>query len=650
MIREVMKTIAAPLDLFGANPSQFVTTQQPMDMIGRPAVSRLEAPSVNGPAFNTRDFPAPGIPFPPFYEGVVPRAFDFPSSVNLQRTPRAGFGDQNAFSILAAVTRQNDVLQYAIRARSDEMASMEFTFQPRDPLVARDPFVLARINEARKFWEKPNRLDNLRWDQWLFGLLFEIFVTDAMTVYPQFDKGGRVHSFCQVDGKTIKLLIDNFGHTPQAPNPAYEQVIHGIIRGSYDANELFYRPTNPQVDSPYGRSLVEMCLLHIVMGIRRWCFNLSYYTDGSIPRVFVQVPDMAPDSVRMWFDLLNEQLTGDDAARWRLVPLPPNASPKEIKEPVWSREQDEWIARVICAMFSVNPMPFVTMQNRATAEVAEGMNTDLGTRPLKATISSIVTELEEQRAGDDLLKFAWVIDETDVSPERAGVLQIFMNEGILRRSYVSEQILGMAPDDEIRALPVGPIVSGVPALPMNGEGSDEEPAAAVVEAGISFNELTLALERMKALGDEGMINDIRGAIASRLGLPAPPPLAIQSDAEEEVAIEEKKAEIEKPADGELYKAARSELATWRRVVAKNGPARSFVNAAIPDEIAADVRASLVDGADPDAVFKAAEDRLKKRPGQLRNQRRIQSAVTAYLAEIAPAILAADAPPSTLPKK
>ena len=50
--------------------------------------------------------------------------------------------------------------------------------------------------------------------------------------------------------------------------------------------------------------------------------------------------------------------------------MPEGVTPINTKEMVLKDEYDEWLARIICYCFGVNPQGFVKQMNRATAETA----------------------------------------------------------------------------------------------------------------------------------------------------------------------------------------------------------------------------------------------------------------------------------------
>ncbi len=576
-------------DMYGDLPPAMPQSRPSPDTMGRRPVSGMVAPQDDGRnPFNGGDWPSPGVPFTPQFEHVDPREWDFNPSINMDRTPRGG--EENAFAMLDDLADHNDVVQYGIRSRTDETVAQEWTFIPRKGIPADHPAVKTAVYDAQNWWEKPNRRDNLFFDQWITGILRDVFVHDALTLSPKLANDGSVHSYIQIDGSTIKPLIDNFGHPPEPPFPAYQQVIKGLIRGEYTTDELIYRPTNPQVATPYGRSIVEMCLMHVVTGIRAWSFDLAGFTEGTLPEMFIEAPDVDPKSVQLWMKMLNETLAGNDQQRYRIRALPKDAKPIPVHANVWSAARNEWIARVICALFSVNPMPFVDMMARATAEVAATQQLDLGLRPLKKTIANLITELEQRRTQSNLIRFAWVEDKTDMSLDRANVVKIFLDSGLMSREFVAMEMLGLTADAMPTEAPApGPGPGGI------GGGSPDQrllPAAA---------ETTEA----KAAGTP----------------PAEEPLP--------------KVEF-----GPFSKAVTSELATWRKVAKKHGPqstkALSFESDAIPVALLREMKKALSDAQpeDVDGLFEQAKvspklHRLAETEAEL------QTAISAYLTRVAP---------------
>jgi hypothetical protein len=98
-----------------------------------------------------------------------------------------------------------------------------------------------------------------RWKTWLRALLEDMFVIDAATLYCRRTRAGKLCALHQLDGATIKRVIDDWGRTPQpyaAPGgstiypPAYQQVLKGLPAVDYAVRDIIYRPRNVRAQPP----------------------------------------------------------------------------------------------------------------------------------------------------------------------------------------------------------------------------------------------------------------------------------------------------------------------------------------------------------------------------------------------------------------
>ena len=58
--------------------------------------------------------------------------------------------------------------------------------------------------------------------------LEDMLVIDAVTLYPRYTRGGDLYAVDVIDGSTITPLVADDGRTPEPPDPAYQQVLHGV--------------------------------------------------------------------------------------------------------------------------------------------------------------------------------------------------------------------------------------------------------------------------------------------------------------------------------------------------------------------------------------------------------------------------------------
>ena len=99
-------------------------------------------------------------------------------------------------------------------------------------------------------------------------LLEDLLVIDAATIYPRFTRGGSLYSLDVIDGSTITSRIGEDGRSPEPPDPAYQQVLHGVPAADFSSDELLYLPRNVRSHRLYGMSPVEQIALTINIALR----------------------------------------------------------------------------------------------------------------------------------------------------------------------------------------------------------------------------------------------------------------------------------------------------------------------------------------------------------------------------------------------
>jgi hypothetical protein len=241
---------------------------------------------------------------------VAGRRFDFPVGYNLISRPRAY--EPVSFAELRAFADAYDLLRLVIETRKDQMERQRWRVRPREPKLKRksatiDADMSARIAALEAFLQKPDGVT--RWKTWLRALLEDMFVIDAATLYCQRTRSGQLCALQQLDGATIKRLIDDWGRTPQPyrnPDPlplagagadgewiyppAYQQVLKGMPAVDYSARDIIYRPRNVRAHRVYGYSPVQQVLMTVNIALRRQLWQLDYYSEGSVPDALIGVP------------------------------------------------------------------------------------------------------------------------------------------------------------------------------------------------------------------------------------------------------------------------------------------------------------------------------------------------------------------------
>ena len=185
---------------------------------------------------------------PPEVKG---RQFDYPFGANLNYIPRSE--DGISFGELRGLADALPLLRAVIETRKDQIAGQNYAVRAR--ARADTPDASKAIDAVARFLARPDRRHSFA--DWLRMLVEEMLVIDAATIYPRYARGGSLYSLDIIDGATIKPLIGEDGRAPEAPDPAYQQILKGIPAADFSADELLYLPRNLRSHRLYGMSPVE---------------------------------------------------------------------------------------------------------------------------------------------------------------------------------------------------------------------------------------------------------------------------------------------------------------------------------------------------------------------------------------------------------
>ena len=396
-------------------------------------------------------------------QSVIGRQFDFQVGFNTQTRPRTG--EAVTFDQMRALADNYDILRLVIETRKDQMEKLKWHIKPKDEKAKPD----ARCDELTKFFKKPDREHS--WKTWLRMLLEDMLVIDAATIYPRQTLGGQLYALEPIDGATIKRVLDDHGRTPLPPDTAYQQILKGVPAINYSRDELLYMPRNPRTNKVYGFSPVEQIIVTINIALRRQADQLGYYVDGNVPNLLFSVPkEWNPDQIKqfqLWWDTVTQ---GQTKHYGRFIPE--GAKPVEIKQPPLKDMYDEWLARVVCFAFSIEPTPFVAQVNRAVADTSRQQSLAEGLDPMKNWVKDMLDTIISDRFGADDLEFGWVDDEITTPKEKADIASIYVNAKIITpdeaRADIGKEPLTQEQRDKAWPSP--------PALGFNEDDPPDDPA------------------------------------------------------------------------------------------------------------------------------------------------------------------------------
>jgi len=378
------------------------------------------------------DWFGPGEPMAPQAPPeVAGRAFDFPQGVNILTATRPY--SPITYETLRSFSDGYDLLRLIIETRKDAMARLRWNIQPRDSKVKVSPQVRNRISAITKFFRKPDGQNT--WNAWLRMLLEDVLVVDAMTVHRRRTRGGKLIGLCQIDGATMRRVIDDWGHTPDDDTAtAYQQIFKGMPAVNYTTKDIYYKPRNMRVHKLYGYSNVEQILMTINIGLRRQIFQLNFFTEGNMPPALIGVPETwTPDQIRTFQEWFDNILAGNlaEKRKARFVPSAVGKTYIPTQETELFGKAEEWLARVCCFAFGISPQPFLQMMNRSTSQTAAQEASATGLVPIQAFIKDFIDEiLLEDFDGEDL-EFVWRGDDELDPKKRQEIISGYLHDGLV---------------------------------------------------------------------------------------------------------------------------------------------------------------------------------------------------------------------------
>lgn len=369
----------------------------------------------------------PLAPLPPMApDAVRGRAFDYPTGFNLSHRPRSNEGV--SYAMLRSLADSYDLMRLVIETRKDQIENYEWEIVPREKFAKPSDDLVC--DKVCRFLESPDK--EHPWHVWLRSILEDMFVLDTVTIFPRKTRGGELFSLELVDPGTIKRVIDATGRTPVPPDPAYQQILKGLPAIDYTREELAFFVRNARSNRLYGYSPVEQVVMTVNIAMNRQLFQLNYFTEGNIPEALAGVPETwSMDQVKqfqLWWDSLME---GDLAQKRHMKFLP--TDPRSVvftKSPEMKDMFDEWLARIICFAFSIEPTALVKETNRATAETTAETAKKEGLMPLLNHLRVMINRLIHHWLGVEGCEFKWKLPNEVDPKSQAEIYKIYLDANV----------------------------------------------------------------------------------------------------------------------------------------------------------------------------------------------------------------------------
>lgn len=413
--------------------AKFTNYPPTRQLIGRPFIERVGMAIKSARTILSGITPdtqySPLQPLTPFSPNIEGRQWDFPVGYNLNFIPRGYATGLTPFSELRNLARNCEILRLGIETCIDQICTFDWQFIPKeDSAMKPDSPMIAEITE---FFQSPDKIHTFH--QWIGAIVEELLVTDAVSIYRPKTRGGKPYAFELMDGTTIFPMLDEDGRRPLFPDPSYQQILKGSPRTDYDTTELLYAPKKVRVYTPYGFPAVEQIIMTARKAINRDQYQLLYFTAGSVPDAFAEMPiEMSPSEIKDFESRFNNMLSGNAQQRRQVPFLPAGSKINQLKEPILTDAFDEWMARLVMFCLGLPPNAFVKQQNRATAGSEKDRALQEGQAPrlrfIKNILDSLIADFGAEYAANIEAKPREVDQQDPVA--QATVLKDLIGSGI----------------------------------------------------------------------------------------------------------------------------------------------------------------------------------------------------------------------------
>jgi len=387
----------------------------------------------------------PGSPILPIRPEEEPRIFQYQPGINLVTIPRAGFG-LIPFSTLRALAATCWQIRLNIELIKREIRALDWEIgaaMDKDP--AADSYA-AEIDQTKEYFEHMSGYKSF--DAFLNAMIEEIFVTDALTLWPE----DNMADVSLVDGTTIRPLLDFRGRIPTPPIPGYTQILYGMPTSYFTSDRLLYLPYNVSVDSPYGSTPIEMIILIVNLALRRDTYRIGYFTEGNVPEALVGVPSSwTTNQVQTWQSYWDAMVQGNISEQRKIhfMPLEGGRGQVPVFEFRKSSDEtivfDEWLFKIACWACGNSPSEWGLVDGAGLggAGYASGMeNVQYRSMfgPMTQFITRICNTIIQQWLGKPHLKYQFQGIEPQADKlQQAQVDQIYIASGVYGPGYVQDR-------------------------------------------------------------------------------------------------------------------------------------------------------------------------------------------------------------------
>lgn len=403
----------------------------------------------------------------------LPRAIDYPMSINSTITPRSGYGLMPFSALLEAYENVTEVKSPVSLIVRDLVGLVPHLVDGDGNPVKDHPYQ----------WMTQSPDGKTPFGVWLTRLVKSTKVYDAPAVYLHRTQG-KIDQMHYIDGSTLFVILDQFGNVPDpepveqyvqrivssggtagqnlpknpdstpsvasltdfaalynnrvqngqsapAKIPAYTQVIKGTPFSWWDASEIWYMPQSRRMNAPYGESFIESAWSWIMIIVNVTAFELGHYRTGNMPEGFVTMPQSAAanvDDLMVLEMAYNQRMAGNPTTeRNRLRFFPDGAKYFATKKPDFPRDLYNQAWDNVLHAIGVLPSDFGQMPGAGLGgggfkKQATSDSSRQSINPNREFVASIFNAVLEQDGVDDVhFALDYALEEIDPDKKRQSV-------------------------------------------------------------------------------------------------------------------------------------------------------------------------------------------------------------------------------------
>lgn len=393
---------------------------------------------------------SPGRPVDPMMPVTSPpREFAYQIGGNISARPRST--EKISFDTIRTLLENYDVAQMCIEVRQDELKNVEWDIVPADEIDGN--LYKSEIDKIRSFFMRPDGEND--WSSWLKKIDYDRLAFDALSIWKERTRNGKLATLQPVDGTSIVPLMDYYGRRPQGNAPAYMQWIDGIPWWWSMAKDFMYYLERPRTNTVYGYPAVEWLLLTINSDVRWQWYFLQQFTEGNVPEAFVTLPDIKDpkqiEDLQKYYDHIT---MGDQSWRHRLKFLPGGSAVTHMKDQKQDIVIPEFLFHKTCAAFKVQPteLGFTEKSNKSSGDSQENVQYRRSIIPSVRFYEGLCNRIIVDEFGLPNIRFKYVnVQELEDRLTLAKVDEIYVRNGVVSPDWVANQRLGIKvkPEEQV---------------------------------------------------------------------------------------------------------------------------------------------------------------------------------------------------------